>query len=89
MYACSVIPDGTERTDMPPTACAVIDSEGCLTPRALPLRCGLASAKMRSDHLLCRDPRMVAVSFDDLLGRDDLVVRLPQFHRLVIPGARR
>jgi hypothetical protein len=29
------------------------------------------------------------VSFDDRLGRDDLVVRLPQFHPLVIPGARR
>jgi hypothetical protein len=45
---------------------------------------------MRSDHLLCMDPRMVrGVSFDHHPGRDDLVVRLPQFHPLVIPGARR
>ena len=29
------------------------------------------------------------VSFDDHLDRDDLVVRLAQFHPLVIPGARR
>ena len=29
------------------------------------------------------------VFFDDHLGRDDLVVRLPQFHPLVIPCARR
>jgi hypothetical protein len=35
-------------------------------------------------------PRVVRdVSFDDRLDRDDLVVRLPQFHSLVIPGARR
>jgi len=27
--------------------------------------------------------------FDDHLNRDDLVVSLPQFHPLVIPGARR
>src|SRR5512146_2081527 len=48
---------------MPPTTCAVIDSERCLTPaRALPLRCRLASAKMRSGHLLCMDPRWCAVS---------------------------
>jgi alkylated DNA nucleotide flippase Atl1 len=39
---------------MLPTACAVIDPERRLTPaRALPLRCRLASAKMRSDHPLC------------------------------------
>jgi hypothetical protein len=55
-----------------------------------PLRCRLASAKMRSDHLLCMGPRMVrGVSFDDRLDRDDLVVRLPQCHPLVISGARR
>ncbi len=29
------------------------------------------------------------ISFDDHLDRDDLAVRLPQFHPLVIPGARR
>jgi hypothetical protein len=35
-------------------------------------------------------PRMVrGVSFDDYLDRDDLVVRLPQFHPLVIASARR
>jgi hypothetical protein len=34
--------------------------------------------------------RMVrGVSFDDHLDRDDLVVRLPRFHPLVIPSARR
>jgi hypothetical protein len=46
--------------------------------------------EMRSDHLLCMDPRMVrGVCFDGHLDRDDLVVRLPQFGPLVIPGARR
>jgi hypothetical protein len=29
------------------------------------------------------------VSFDDHLDRDDLVVKLPQFHPLVIASARR
>jgi hypothetical protein len=29
------------------------------------------------------------VWFDDHLDRDDLIVRLPQFHPLVIPRARR
>jgi hypothetical protein len=79
------------RTLMPPTACAVIDSERRLTPtRALPLRCRLALAKMRSDHPPCIGSRMVyGVSFDDHLDRDDLVVRLPQFHPLVIASARR
>jgi hypothetical protein len=78
-------------TVMPPTACGVIDSERCLTPaRALPLCHRLASAEMRSDHLLCTDPRMVrGVCFDDHPARDDLPVRLPQSHLLVIPGARR
>jgi hypothetical protein len=76
---------------MPPAASGVIDSERRLTPtRALPLRCRLSSAEMRSDHLLCMDPQMVrGVSFDDHLDRDDLVVRLPQFHPLVISSARR
>lgn len=69
---------------------AVIDSERCLTPtRALPLRCRLASAKMRSDHLLCLDPGWGRCLLDGHLGRDDLVVRLPQLHPLVIPCARR
>jgi hypothetical protein len=44
---------------------------------------------MRSDHLRCMDPDGGGVSFDDHPGRDDLVVRLPQFHPLVIPCARR
>ena len=53
-------PETTERPVMPPTAYAVIDSERRLTPtRALPLRCRLASAKMRSDHPLCIGSRMV------------------------------
>jgi hypothetical protein len=68
-----------------------IDSERFLVPTlALPLRCRLASAKMRSDHLLCMAPRLVrGVSFDDHLDRDELVVRLAQFHPLVIPSAQR
>jgi hypothetical protein len=54
-----------------------IDSERCLTPTlALPLRCRLA-------------PRLVRGAFvDHHLDRDELVVRLLQFHPLVIPGAR-
>ena len=40
-----------------------IDSERFLTPTLpLPLRCRLASAKMRSDHLLCMAPGWCAVS---------------------------
>jgi hypothetical protein len=40
-----------------------IDSERRLTPTlALSLRCRLASAKMRSDHLLCMSPGWRAVS---------------------------
>jgi hypothetical protein len=34
-------------------------------------------------------PMVRGVSLDDHLGRDDLVVRLPQFHPLVIRSARR
>jgi hypothetical protein len=46
-----------ERAVMPWMAGGVIDSDRRLTPtRALPLRCRLASAEMRSDHLLCMDP---------------------------------
>ena len=47
-------PASAQLPHVPPTACPVIDSERCLTPnQALPLRCRLASVKMRSGHLLC------------------------------------
>jgi hypothetical protein len=43
-----------------------------------------------SDHPPCIGSGMVrGVSYDDHLDRDDLVVRLPQFHPLVIARARR
>jgi len=74
---------------LPLTASAIIDSGRRLRPaRALPLRCRLASAEMHSDHLLCMNPDGALVSFDGHLDHDDLVVRLPQFHPLVIPSAR-
>jgi hypothetical protein len=76
-----------DRPHLPRTACAVIDSERRRMPtRALPLGCRLASAKVRSDHRLCTDPRMVrGVSLDDHPDRDDLVVRLPSSIRSSIP----
>src|SRR5690348_8374783 len=52
-----------ERPQLPSTACAVDGSERRLMPtRALPLRCRLASAKVRSDHLPCMGTPHSAVS---------------------------
>lgn len=53
------------------------------------LRTALASAKMRPAPLPIGSLGVPGVSFDDHLDRDDLAVGLPQFHPLVIPGARR
>jgi hypothetical protein len=64
---------------MRPTACAAIDSERCSHRR----RCAPASHSPWAPWVVR------GVSFDDHLDRDDLVVRLAQFHPLVIPGARR
>jgi hypothetical protein len=68
---------------------AVIDSGRCLTPtRRYPYAVG--SHRPRCAPVTCSAwTPDGGVSFDDHLGRDDLVVRLPQFHPLVITGARR
>ena len=69
------------------SAGAVIDSERCLTQtRALSARIGEDALRSPALH---GPPDGGDVCFDGHLGCDDLVVRLPQFHRLVIPGARR